>query len=148
MPHDFNRFPELTNSQFSTYYFDSPHRQITEDFRAKVVKVSDGDTIKVRWYGRNFDFPIRFINIAAPEKKDSGGKESQNWLENLLLGQMVDIGINPDLRVEKWGRLLGYVSFNGMDVGERSILAGKSIPWGSRNDGKMPDLEKVIPQWQ
>ncbi len=139
--HDFDRFPELTNNQFDFYYHVSPHRQITEDFGATVVKVNDGDTLKIKWYGRDFDFPVRFINIAAPENKESGGKESKEWLENLVLGKEVFIGINPDARVEKWGRLLGYVSFRGMDVGEMSILAGHSVHWRQRNEGKLPTLD-------
>jgi len=47
MAHDFKKFPELTNNQMQIYYFESPHKQITEDFKARVVDVHDGDTIKV-----------------------------------------------------------------------------------------------------
>ena len=32
MAHDFKKWPELRNSQMALYYFESPHRQITEDF--------------------------------------------------------------------------------------------------------------------
>ena len=52
MAHDFKQFPELTNSQMVMYYFQSPHKQITEPFEAKVVKVTDGDTIRVLWAER------------------------------------------------------------------------------------------------
>ena len=48
MVHDFNRFPELTTSQMAESYFESPHKQVSGDFRATVVKVHDGDTITVR----------------------------------------------------------------------------------------------------
>ena len=37
MVHDFKAFPELTNSQMDLYYWDSPHKQITDDFDAVVV---------------------------------------------------------------------------------------------------------------
>ena len=59
MAHDFKLFPELTNRQMQEYYFQSPHKQITENFAAKVVKVTDGDTIRVEVDFRDFDFPIR-----------------------------------------------------------------------------------------
>ena len=144
MAHDFRKFPELTNSQMDFYYFDSPHKQIFENFQAEVIKVVDGDTIKVRWRERDFDFPIRFMNIQAPEKKDSGGLESKAWLEALLLGQNVEIGINPELRVEKWGRLLGYVSLGGIDVGEESVTFGHAKPWAMRNDGLILDFDKQM----
>ena len=49
MAHDFKNFPELTNRQMQVYYFESPHKQVTEDFRGRVIKVTDGDTIRVEW---------------------------------------------------------------------------------------------------
>lgn len=122
MPHDFKRFPELTNSQMVFYYFESPHKQIAEDFRAKVVKVTDGDTIRVTCDFRDFAFPIRFLNTDAPEIDTEEGKKSQSWLENQILGREVDILIDPINRVEKWGRLLGEIIFNGLNMNDLSIL--------------------------
>jgi len=140
MPHDFLNFPELTNSQMDLYYFESPHKQITESFSATVVKVHDGDTVTLRWEERNFDFPLRISNIAAPELKETGGKDSQSWLEDILLNEEIQIIINPNKRVEKWGRLLGTILFNGLDVGEESIFANKSTQWEQRNDGTIRDF--------
>jgi len=142
--HDFKAFPELTNAQLEIYYWDSPHKQILDDFRAKVVKVTDGDTIRVKWSERDFTFPIRFLDLAAPELDERGGKESQGWLESQILGKEVDIEIDQDLRVEKWGRLLGRVILNGIDVGEESVLMGHAIPWGDRNVGTIPDFAKEM----
>ena len=144
MPHDFTRFPELTNNQMQIYYFESPHKQIMEDFKAEVKRVIDGDTIEVRTNFRNFDFPIRIINIAAPERKEEGGAESKDWLEKQILGEEVDIFINKNLRVEKWGRLLGEVFFNGMNIGEDSIRNGHSIEWKQRGEKKIGDFNKQL----
>ena len=137
MDHDFKAFPELTDSQMSQIYFESPHKQIFEDFSAEVVKVHDGDTITLRWRDRDFDFPLRFINIAAPELKEDGGPESKEWLESMLLGKEIDIKINPQNRVEKWGRLLGNVVLGGIDIGEMSVMNNQSVSWEQRNDGKV-----------
>ena len=139
--HDFKRWPELTNNQMNLYYFDSPHKQITDDFNATVVKVTDGDTIRVKWSERNFTFPVRFINTDAPELDEQGGLESQVWLKNRILGKEVLIEINPFNRVEKWGRLLGYVISDGFDVGEESIINGHSIPFGDFAEGGIDDTE-------
>lgn len=147
MAHDFNKFPELTNAQFDFYYFVSPHRQITEDFTAEVVKVIDGDTIIARWYGRDFDFPVRLSNIAAPEKKERGGVESQKWLEKEILEQEVTIKINPNNRVGKWGRLQGYVVHRGIDMGLLSVMHGHSKLWEDRKVGSIPNLEQEIKKW-
>ena len=137
MAHDFERYPELTNSQMDFYYWESPHKQILEDFDAMVTDVHDGDTIKVKWQERNFEFPIRLSNIAAPELNESGGKESQAWLKSRLEGKNVRVRVDSTNRVEKWGRLLGTIEHSGMDVGEESIFNGHATTWEERNSGKI-----------
>ena len=139
--HDFKRFPELTNFQMGLYYFDSPHKQIGEDFFAKVVKVSDGDTIRVTTDFRDFSFPIRFSNILAAELDEPGGIESQSWLEKEILNEEVEIILHPS-RVEKWGRLLAQVRHKGFDMGEMSIENGKSIGV----DEERPEIKDLIIQ--
>ena len=129
--HDFKNFPELTNRQMEIFYFDSPHKQITEDFRARVVKVIDGDTIRVKWEERSFNFPIRLANLAAPEMKEAGGLESQKWLAEKILGKDVDIVLSPE-RVEKWGRLLAYVIDGGINMSEESRMFGMAQNWEER----------------
>jgi endonuclease YncB( thermonuclease family) len=127
MTHDFKKFPELTNSQMEFYYFSSPHKQITEGFLAKVVKVSDGDTIRVKTDFRDFDFPVRLLYIAAPELDEERGPKSQKWLESQILGEEVYIRVNQRNRVEKWGRLLGEVIHGGMSMNQMSMDTGHSI---------------------
>ena len=129
--HDFKRFPELTNSQLDTLYFDSPHKQITEDFRARVVKVTDGDTVRVEWDERDFDFPIRIANLAAPELNETGGKRSQSVLEDEILGKNVEIFLTQQ-RVEKWGRLLAYIIHRGMSMNDLMINTGNAVSWKER----------------
>ncbi len=144
MAHDFKRFPELTNSQMAFYYFDSPHQQIAEDFMAKVVRVIDGDTIRVKADFRSFDFPIRFSNILAAELDEKGGIESKSWLESQILGEEVEIIVNPNNRVEKWGRLLGQVRHKGFDMGELSIQNDKST---SLTEEKEPMSELIVQEF-
>jgi len=127
MAHDFKRFPELTNSQMQLYYMDSPHRQIQEGFLAKVMSVHDGDTIRVKWDERDFDFPIRFSNIAAPELNEQGGIKSQKWLEKQILGEEIYVKVNPHNRVEKWGRLLGEIIHQGININQSSMDLGYSV---------------------
>jgi endonuclease YncB( thermonuclease family) len=131
MKHDFKRFPELTNSQMQIFYFDSPHKQITEGFMAKVIKVSDGDTIRVTCDFRDFNFPIRIANLAAPELNERGGKLSQSWLENQILDEDVEIILTKE-RVEKWGRLLAYVISRGLNMTEASVNTGHGVFWAER----------------
>ena len=138
--HDFKNFPELTNGQMNFYYFDSPHKQLTENFDARVVKVIDGDTIRVTMKERDFDFPIRLLKIAAPERDERGGLESQRWLASEILGKDVEIIMDQKNRVEKWGRLLGEVVFHGFNMGEMSVTFGYSVPFEERKQGGIPDF--------
>lgn len=128
-PHDFDRFPELTNNQMRFYYLDSPHKQITMDFNAKVVKVTDGDSIRVTWEERDFDFPVRLLDINAPEMNKDGGKESRSFLEEKLIGQDIRVEIDKANRVGKFGRLLGRIRILGMDVAQESLNRGFSVPF-------------------
>jgi len=143
--HDFKKFPELTNTQMQEWYFLSPHKQINEDFVARVIKVHDGDTITLNWAERDFNFPIRFINIAAPELNEIGGKEAQSWLESQILKQEVEIKINNANRVDKWGRLLGNVLFNGLDLGETEIHLGLALPWSQVSEqNPIPNINQIL----
>ncbi len=126
---DFDKFPELTNAQLAIYYWESPHKQITESFMAKVVKVTDGDSIRVETDFRDFDFPVRFSLIDAPELNE-GGEESKNWLEELILGEEVYIKVDPDNRIGKWGRILGEVFLDGVSINYESLNNRFSVPFG------------------
>ncbi len=140
MPHDFKRFPELTNQQMQHYYFESPHKQIGENFTAKVIKVTDGDTIRVSVDFRDFDFPIRFMDTDAPEMNTREGIESQKWLEDQILGEEVEILINQQNRIEKWGRLLGEVLFQGMNLNKLSVLFNYAVKFEDRFQNKQLEI--------
>lgn len=129
MTHDFNRFPELTNNQMQFYYFDSPHQQIAEGFIGKVVKVTDGDTVRVETDFRNFNFPVRLADINSPEMNE-GGQESKSWLESQIMGEEVYIKVNPYNRVGKFGRLIGEIFIGGVSINQESLREGHSHPFG------------------
>ena len=146
--HDFKKFPELAKSQLETLQFLSPHVQITEDFEAEVVRVHDGDTITLRTDFRDFDFPMRFLDIDAPEM-NAGGEEARDWLRDRLLGEDVQIMINPKNRVDKYGRLLGKVFHMGMDVGDEELRLGLVTTFENRRATEIPKIEKIfaVKQW-
>jgi len=146
--HDFNKYPELTNKQIESYAFDSPHVQITEDFSATVVKVHDGDTISLANPTRDFTFPLRLLDIDAPEM-NAGGDVARDWLRNQILNQEVDIKIDPNNRVGKYGRLLGRVVYGGLDVGLQELHLGLAKPFSQRTEGELEPLDKIfsLRQW-
>lgn len=146
--HDYKNFPELTNVQLQELQFTSPHVQIVEDFDAKVVKVHDGDTVTLRTKFRDFDFPLRLLDIDAPEMNE-GGKEAREWLKTRLLGASVQIIMNRSKRVGKYGRLLGKIFHRGMDVGLEMSYLGLVKPFTQKDEGGIPPANKVfdITQW-
>ena len=147
--HDFKRFPELRNSQMELHYFQSPHRQIFEDFNATVVKVHDGDTITIETEFRDFKFPLRLSEIDAPELNEEDGAKAQSWLEDQILDQEIMVLVNEFNRVGKWGRLLGEVVFRGVSINEEMIRQRFAVKFEDRDKDKIPDLEEElnIKQW-
>ena len=148
MAHDFVKFPELTNTQAETEYWNSPHKQIFEDFTATVTKVKDGDTLQVQWNERDFEFPVRLLAIDTKELSE-GGSEAKEWLSGQILEEEVLIQINKKNRVGKYGRILGRIIHKGIDMNEALIRQGLATTFGDRNEGKFPNIEKELnmKQW-
>ena len=142
--HDFKQFPELTNAQMPELYFDSPHKQITENFFCHVVKVTDGDTIRVKCDFRDFDFPVRVLEINAPELNEPRGQEVKDWLVDRIEGEEIEIRINRRNRVDKWGRLLGVIFHRGMDAGQEMMNLGMVTKFEARNEGKIPNINREL----
>ncbi len=146
--HDFKEFPELRKAQLEEFGFTSPHPQITEDFRAIVVRVHDGDTVTLRTTFRDFDFPLRLLDIDAKELNE-GGEEAAEWVRARLEGKEVDVIMDRDRRVDKYGRLLGKIFHRGMDLGTELMMLGLAVPFEQRGEDAIPKLEKIfaIGQW-
>ena len=141
--HDCKNYPELTNAQLEVLGFSSPHEQITEDFFAEVVKVHDGDTVTLRTSFRDFDFPLRLLDIDAPELSE-GGEEAKKWLESRLLSQEVHVLIDSSNRVGKYGRLLGKILSEGSDVGSEMVYLGLVSLFGEKDEGSVPNFSKLM----
>ena len=141
--HDYKNFPELTNRQINDFGLSSPHKQYVEDFDAVVVRVHDGDTITLRTEERDFDFPLRLLDIDAPEIKE-GGEEARDWLRGQILNETIHIRIDKRNRIDKYGRLLGAVFHSGMDVGMEERRRGLATSFDARREGAIPDISKVL----
>jgi len=145
--HDYKAFPELSNRQLEELQFTSPHVQITEDFEAEVVKVHDGDTITLRTSFRDFDFPLRLLDIDSPEMSE-GGQEAKEWLSSKLLFKKIKVLIDSRNRVGKYGRLLGHVLFGGLNVAHEEIALGLAKEFGTKKEGEVPNLYGLLNQKQ
>lgn len=147
--HDWKNYPELTNVEIAEFGFSSPHFQFVEDFQAVVVKVHDGDTVTLRSDLRDFDFPLRFLLIDAPElNTGTPGEEARDFVKGLCEGEMVEVKIDGTNRVDKYGRLLGDVVVAGQSVSETELMFGYAWSFDSRLEGELPDLNKTFAEKQ
>jgi endonuclease YncB( thermonuclease family) len=135
-------FRELTNAQIDLGLPSDAPFQITENFRALVVKVTDGDTVRLRMDKRDFDFPMRLVKIDAPEMNE-GGKEAKEYLRDFIEGEEVDIIIDKDNRVDKYGRLLGDIFYMGFLISEDMMRTGRAVKFGE-DDFKLQSMDKIF----
>lgn len=110
---------------------------VKETFTAKVVGVSDGDTIKVL---RNKEqITIRLEGIDAPELRQSFGSRSKQALSSLAFGATATIRKTGE---DRFGRMLGFVEVNGVDVNSKMVEDGWAWHFKQYNDDeKLADLE-------
>jgi len=89
-----------------------PSENFSKDASYKVLKVVDGDTIKVEYRGKTET--IRLIGVDTPETVypnkpvEYFGKEASAFTKNLLRGEQVYLRFGNEER-GKYGRLLAYV---------------------------------------
>ena len=89
-----------------------PVEDFTGDTAYQVVRVIDGDTIKIDYNGKATN--VRLIGVDTPETVhpskpvESYGKEASNFTKNLLQGESVYLRYDVE-RTDRYGRLLAYL---------------------------------------
>lgn len=97
---------------------------------ARIIKVTDGDTVKVRLKnGSRKD--VRLVGIDTPEVYggvECGGRAASRSLKRLLpRGTKVVLVSDPTQdRVDRYGRLLRYVVKAGKDVNRAQVERGRA----------------------
>lgn len=111
--------------------FDSASRPLsTSSQTATIVRDVDGDTIKVDVGGKQTS--VRLIGIDTPEthkpgvKVECGGREaSENAARIARAGARVRLTYDPTQdQVDRYGRLLAYVSVGGQSLQLAQLRAG------------------------
>ena len=96
---------------------------------AKVIKISDGDTIAIL-QGKQ-QIKVRLFGIDAPELKQPYGKKSKQFLANLIAGQMVEVEENGK---DRYKRTIGTVYLGGTDINAQMVENGYA--WAYRKFSK------------
>jgi endonuclease YncB( thermonuclease family) len=106
----------------------------TQTFSARVVRVVDGDTLKVK-LAASTTLTVRLIGIDAPETHkpgtpvECGGPQATARMRKLAMrsgvGRAVTLTSDPTQdRMDRYGRMLAYVSAAGVDFGRTMITSG------------------------
>ena len=107
-------------------------------FDAKVISVTDGDTIHV--INQSLKITVRLSGIDTPELKQMYGNEAKDILSEKILNKIVTIkGISKD----RYGRLIGDIFLNDRWINFELIKEG--IAWHYKNysdDIKLSKVEK------
>jgi endonuclease YncB( thermonuclease family) len=97
--------------------------------RGVVTRVSDGDTIRVRF--DDGEKPVRLLGVDAPEidgpyrKAEPGGNEARNFLRSLIESKQIVVTTDDTAGRDPHGRILGYVHLeDGRFVNLEMIRAG------------------------
>jgi endonuclease YncB( thermonuclease family) len=95
-----------------------------------VTHVVDGDTVDLDTGER-----VRIIGIDTPEKGQCGYSEATVAMSGLLRGKAVVVTAGARDDVDRYGRILRYISVDGVDVGQAMIQGGYAVARYDSRDG-------------
>jgi len=84
-----------------------------------VIEVTDGDTIKLS-DGKSF----RLYGVNAPEVKEPYFEEAKAFTQNLVLGKEISFEQEENYKIDKFGRMLGYVFIDGVNLNIELVKNG------------------------
>ena len=94
-----------------------------------VLRIVDGDTVHVRYKGRKES--VRLLRIDTPERGQPGYEEATEALRLFVGGRKVRLEFeDPSQEVrDKYGRLLGYIFVDDVNVNVEIVRLGWSTFW-------------------
>ena len=101
------------------YLLSYTGKVVEERKEADVIKVIDGDTLEINASGEIEK--IRLLDVNTPEKEEFYYDEARDFLNKTIYGK--NILIEGGER-DRYGRLLGYVFYNGNFINEQILTNG------------------------
>lgn len=117
-----------------------------ETLVGKVIKIYDGDTITILVDGNKEK--IRFYGIDAPEKKQSYGIESRDFVRHKIMDREVKVKI---VNTDKYGRKIGKIYYNnGKYLNLESVKGGYSwwYKYYARNEYDLEGAQKKAKKYK
>lgn len=107
-------------------------------FQAKVLHACDGDTV---WVRRGFKrIKVRLAGMDAPENEQRFGRESQQYLADLLVGKKVEVRLWD---IDIYGRYVSQIAAEKRDASLTMIEAGMAWPY-YRFMRRLPAKDKAL----
>jgi micrococcal nuclease len=100
------------------------------EYRARVTRVHDGDTVWVKPQDGGRYRKLRLEGLDAPEICQDGGVASRDALAALVLEQIVTVS---ERAYDDYGRALAHISLAGDDVGGWLVSQGHAWSYRWRN---------------
>ena len=94
-----------------------------EPYQAKVVGISDGDTIKVLHEGKQVK--IRFYGIDTPEKRQAFGNKAKQFTSGRVFGKTVKV---IPMDTDRYGRTVAMIQSPDQTVTLNEALV-RQLPW-------------------
>ncbi len=121
--------PTTTRTPSSAENLPPPDRGGIDLVDVEVVRVDDGDSIRVLFEGS--EERVRLLGINAPERDECLGDDSRQSLAELV-GDVAVLGLEPDRR-DQFGRLLAHVFAGDEYVNRHQVSAGLAIAYSDPN---------------
>lgn len=96
------------------------------ELSGRVVRIADGDTLTILTADHK-QIRIRLVEIDAPESGQPWGQRSKQTLSSLVFSRDVRV---HDAGLDRYGRTLGRVYVNGVDVNLEMVRVGAA--WAYR----------------
>jgi len=113
-----------------------PNYSLAEQFQAKVVGISDGDTIKVLKNGKQVK--IRLAAIDCPEKSQPYGQAAKRFTSDMVAGKIVKVS---EVDTDRYGRIIGFVFTDDVDLNKELLKAG--LAWHYKRYSSDPVLASI-----
>jgi micrococcal nuclease len=108
----------------------------TSQLDGKVVSIADGDTFTI--LVNNQQIKIRLHGIDCPEKGQDFSNVAKEFLSGYVFGKIVTV---QDMETDRYGRTIGNVSVDGINVNEKLLEAG--LAWHYKTYDKNPGWAKL-----
>ena len=123
-----------------------PLGDVPADVLVEVVKVSDGDTIRILWDGQ--DYPVRYIGVDTPEVYfglQCYGREASQANKDLVKDQTVRL-VRDVRQYDDFDRLLRYIylldgTFVNAELVEGGYARAREYPPDTAQAGLFASLE-------